>query len=91
MVFLKPCLVFGWLNAFFLNSGGSARGEKGSCPYLEGRCVTGSWDQRHLMDRGKFWNRPLMGSVVDCGLIDGLIVDRLMALGAVESVPGGYA
>ena len=53
--------------------------------------VTGSWDQRHLMDRGKFWNRPLLGSVVDCGLIDGLIVDRLMALGAVESVPGGYA
>ena len=42
------------------------------------------------MDQGKFWNRPLMGSVVDCGLIDGLIIDRLMALGAVESVPGGY-
>ena len=52
--------------------------------------ATGSWDQRHLMDRGKFWNQPLMGSVVDCGLIDGLIVDRLMALRAVESVPGGY-
>ena len=31
-----------------------------------------------------------MGSVVDCGLIDGLIVDHLMALGAVESVSGGY-
>ena len=51
--------------------------------------VTGSWDQRHLMDRGKFWNQPLMGSVFACDFTDGLLLDRLMALRAVESVPRG--
>ena len=43
------------------------------------------------MDRGKFWNWPLMGSVSDCRSIDELLLDYLMALRAVESVPRGYA
>ena len=51
--------------------------------------VTGTWDQKHLMRRGKFWNRPLMGSASDCSSSDGLLLCRLMALRAVESVLRG--
>ena len=39
------------------------------------------------MDQGKFWNWPLIGSLVDCGLINGLLMCCLMVLRAVESVP----